>query len=222
VPDATVQVALGDFPFGYYQENFSTFGTDSYTAPDGSMSSATVTGLSDPYVTVSALNADPSAVLTYYFEAQWNGPGQAPAGNVVLDFTVSGATETAGYTGGGVGAVFYANGTGVAADPGVTPQIYDSVAANASFSYTDQILDVHPNVANEAQLNVQLYDIGPYAASAYVDPTITIDSSTPDASDYSIVYSSNLPQSSLPDGGATLTMLGGALAGLAALRRRFA
>ena len=213
LPPASVTGAVGPSPFldgeSVAVNGFGTF-TDNDLADHGT-STVTVSGLPDPSIFANAFNSSAGVILKYDFAAVCNGAGPAPGGLVTVDFSVSGGISGGPVTPGGEQALFVAQSTGVASEPNITTLIYDSAGHDQSFSYSAQQLDVLANVANPVTLDLQLYDIGPFSASGYVDPIITVDPLTPDAADYSIVYSGNLPQSTVPDSGSTALLLGSAL-----------
>jgi protein with PEP-CTERM/exosortase system signal len=158
-----------------------------------------------------------SGSLTYGFELV--GPSAA-----LVDFTGSysvSATGSAQTTAsasvyvGGLGGGGYNTGWGVNAGGSGS----EVEGGNYDLQY-----EIDPNVELYVGLGASVRNFdGPGTASAYVDPMISIDPIDISSGDYIEVFGGvgNGP-TSVPDSASTMALVGGAFAGLAALRRRFA
>ncbi len=195
-----------------------------YSAAAGGSSRAFASGSEIPSPSLSACteaggfeSAQTLIDVNYYFEIL------GPTDQVDLFVQAAGSVLASGMGDGRASALFSVqnttNGDVVVFDQ-ATSNGLDSFAVDGDFAFETGV-DYHvtlsvATLSEPNQLNMSNFDSG------VVDPTFLIAPNTPDAQDYSIEFSPGIGDSasSVPDGGTTAYLFGGALAGLACLCRR--
>jgi hypothetical protein len=188
--------------------------------PGESTAAISLNFTTQPSVSASGVDIDAGgeavnavASLTYDFTVEYTG-NQTPAPSVQLDITgnlnVGGTEPGEAYV--NVSAPDYGDfGSAILFEDGTDPFDLQGQA------YVGRLYNVY--IAASAQAG-DARDLE--TSSASVDPLITINGAgLADPSDYQVVFSSNLTPATVPDGGMTIALVGGALAIMAACRRRF-
>jgi hypothetical protein len=189
--------------------------------PGESTSAISLNFTTQPSVTASAIDIDQGgeavnavASLTYDFAVEYTG-NLTPAPTVRLDVTgeldVGGTEPGEAYI--NVGAPGFGDfGNAILFEDGADPFDLQGQA------YVGRVYNLYMSASAQAGDARDLE-----TSSASVDPLVTINvAGLPDPSDYHVVFSSNLTPATVPDGGMTIVLVGGALAVMATLRRRIA
>jgi hypothetical protein len=236
----------GEYPFGPPPASYTSagwpglpgsgsgpLGTSSLFDGDASaQASISLTGSPSIAVVASTIGGSALAEAQLYYSFEVVGPPGSKGTGVPVDVSATLTTQVVGEVGEAVAELSITNFGGLATaqaqDAGLPSPPY--APAYDSENYFG-VLDLELGTVYQVYMTVTAGAV-PFGdppapsgtSSASIDPTITIDptflSENPGDS---IVFSDGVTQgSSVPDSASTLTLLSGALAGLAALRCRFA
>ncbi len=217
LPDSSASTT---FYSGWTSQTFHGTGSIDYSGPNGTSGSSNIIGSTDPSISVTAnvpvsSFMSTSAMLEYSFEVVWTGAG-LPA-NSVVPINIQGslfgtAASYIGYSDAQINTAIGSLG------------IYGT-GATVPFDFSGSVgVDTPSTIILSASAYTTSWQ--GFSVTDTVDPVITIDTNpadwqgSVDPNNYAITFSPDLAPSSVPDGSATLGLLGLAMGGLVLLRRR--
>jgi len=216
LPDSSASTT---FSSSFGGKTFNGAGSINYSPAPGFSGSSDIVGSTDPSISVTAnptsgFFMSTSANFSYSFEVVWTGTGD-PANSVVpinIQGSLFGTAANLGNSDAQINTVIGSLG------------IYGT-GATVPFDFTGSVA---VGAISGITLSASAYSNQGFSVTDTVDPFVTIDTNPADwqgsfdPNNYTIAFSPDLTPASVPDSASTLPLLGGALAGLAALRRRLA